>query len=92
MGGGPTGGDPATIEAGASALHPVVGAVAADATGITSACGSGSAAGNANLEASIARFSAAWSQMASDISAQLAAAALLAQSGAQDLNTATGGH
>jgi hypothetical protein len=90
--GSPVGGNPTSIEAGASQLSGVVSSVNSDGAGVSVACAGSSAAGNAALVASIDRFSAGWSKMLEDLSLQIYAAKLLAQNGGQDLVTATGGN
>ncbi|WP_375488723.1 hypothetical protein [uncultured Jatrophihabitans sp.] len=91
-GGGPVGGNPASISDGASGLGRAARVVGSTAAAINSAGSQGSgAAGGDPMSGAISRLAAAFSQTASDVEIELQAASKLAGNAAQDLTTAGGG-
>lgn len=90
-GGGPVGGNPATISNGSTGLGRAATTVASTAKAITSAGSTGSAAaGTDPMAGAISRLAAAFAQTATDVGTELRAAGLLANNAAQDLATAGG--
>jgi hypothetical protein len=92
MGGGPVGGNPATIQDGGAGLRAAAKDVGSRAAGFSAAGGTGSGGvGNGELAAALSRFAAAYSEVCADLDTQLGGAALLATNASADLRTA-GGH
>lgn len=85
------GGDTSTIDSGGAGLQSAAKAVDGIAPGFTQAGSSAAgAAGDAEIAASLRRYSAAASAMTTAIHAQLDAAGQLARNAAADLNVAGG--
>lgn len=90
--GGTVGGDPAAVGAGGARLLTASRQVGVRSTGMSQAGSVGvSACGGSVVAAACARFVAAYSQFATDLSAELNALGTLATNGADDLSAASGG-
>jgi hypothetical protein len=90
-GGGPVGGNPASIANGSTGLSRAATTVGATTKAINSAGSQGSAAaGGDPMAGAISRLAAAFAQTASDVEIELRAAGMLANNAAHDLATAGG--